>query len=277
MRDLQYELECVREYIIRMTELNDKHSQMIYTKRALHPVISYTAKKKINVIMGMMIAWVGFVGSYTMKEMSALIRVRGFSALNTEMKSVLWNCAEIGCYVFLLVCIPVGIVLHIANRDKEYRNKEAEKRQASIREENSRTMELNRKNNQQIEITILEKKEVYRNYKEGCAAWFPPEYCYMEAVDFFIQLVVKDNVDNMEEAIRRYKAYLKNEQAYPINSTKTLTEKEELVRRQLQGRNLEQIVIDKNYMNYYNEKLFRDGIEGLNTSLDSIWKSGYAQ
>ncbi len=140
---------------------------------------------------------------------------------------------------FRLAWIPVIITAYfLAIVVKNRMNNSIRKQNAKIDEHNLRIDEQNRgidEQNAQIkanEQLILQKIHATQvEYTEQIAPWYPEKYCYIEAIEFFVNMVENYRADTLKEAINLYEDTM-HKNRMELAQKESLKKQEELIKQQ---------------------------------------------
>lgn len=103
----------------------------------------------------------------------------------------------------VLVTTPVMCFL-IAFGIRKVINKSIDKRNISIEQENIKINEKNAYTGECEEALIQQIKEVQQQYTDEISGWYPCDYCYIEAAEFFLNAVKNSRADSIKEAVNLY-------------------------------------------------------------------------
>ena len=67
------------------------------------------------------------------------------------------------------------------------------------------TILLNIQNTRECEEALIQQiKEVQKQYTDEISGWYPCDYCYIEAAEFFLNAVKNSRADSIKEAVNLY-------------------------------------------------------------------------
>lgn len=108
--------------------------------------------------------------------------------------------------ILLIINIAVGALCSFAIIKRI--NKNTEDKNNKIIESNKKTEEQNNAL-YKAEVEVIEQiKTIQRRYETEVLPWYPNDYCYIEAADFFLNSILNYRADNLKEAINLYEDYL---------------------------------------------------------------------
>lgn len=96
-----------------------------------------------------------------------------------------------------------GIILGLLIQ--KYLSKKTDKENALIDQKNYAIREYNMQLQLDIENTERNIYDVQKRYTELIAPWFPPDYCYLEAVQFFVNTVSNYRASSVQEMVNYMK------------------------------------------------------------------------
>lgn len=108
-------------------------------------------------------------------------------------------------------------------------------------EQNNQIIAYNRKIDAEIEEFHARKQHISKEYLSNLGQWFPEEYAFMEAVEYFIRELELGTVSNLPEAIKSFREYkfrrkvIDNQQAMIDNQGIMILRQEEMIRQQMLG------------------------------------------
>ena len=77
-----------------------------------------------------------------------------------------------------------------------------------IAEENRQIDEYNMSIDRQVAELNKQLREVQQAYRERVLSWYPPNYCYIEAAEFFLNAVINRRADTIKECVNLYETTL---------------------------------------------------------------------
>lgn len=151
-----------------------------------------------------------------------------------------------------LMVAVVGAAIFVFHKIKDSETEKAQKRQMQAHEVSlarSRDIEAyNMRVRAEIEDLHKRKKLISGEYDTSVCPWFPREYCYMDAVNYFIRELELGTATTLPEAIKNYREHLFQERVIGalgemndrlrivINNQDVMIRKqEELIRQQMFG------------------------------------------
>lgn len=132
-------------------------------------------------------------------------------------------------------------IQRVNNKAIDRNNKLQTQQYQAVMAQNQQILALNQRVQQQI-IEVHKRKElISQEYITSICPWFPKEYCYFEAIDYFIHELQIGTATTLPEAIKNYRQYLfenkvtgKLDQIAENQSTMIRNE-EEMIRQQMIG------------------------------------------
>ena len=98
--------------------------------------------------------------------------------------------------LFMCFLIALGI--------RKVINKSIDKKNINIKQENIKINETNAYTRECEEALIQQIKEVQQQYTDEISGWYPCDYCYIEAAEFFLNAVKNSRADSIKEAVNLY-------------------------------------------------------------------------
>ncbi|MBP3339744.1 MAG: hypothetical protein J6L69_10110 [Lachnospiraceae bacterium] len=157
--------------------------------------------------------------------------------------------------IAIILAIIVIVIARKINKKENKRIEEFNLANAAIEKDNQRIAEENKgiilyKEECKVQIEEIRKQkcEIANEYRKNALTWFPKDYGYLSAVNYFINLVENHMVTNIQDAVEKYLTYMyraevtgelkaiKANQTIMINNQRIMiSQQEELVRQQILG------------------------------------------
>lgn len=135
----------------------------------------------------------------------------------------------IGIYLGLALAVILTIVLIRKSRKKRYAQANAENEKI-MRIENQRRAAYNAQVMAEAQ-QINEEMQKIRQIANEQLTWYPRNYCYSEAVDFFIDAIQNFRADSLKEAINLYIEEQRHRQLL-LNQQKIANQQQQIARQQ---------------------------------------------
>jgi large-conductance mechanosensitive channel len=124
--------------------------------------------------------------------------ISGFSSMSAESQGIGMGVLIVNFVMAIGNVAVVYLIIHAMNKSK---NK-------SINLNNQRIMQNNENLKVQEQAVLNELRDIQIVYNERLLNWYPQNYCYVSAVEFFYDSVKNFRADSMKEAINLYENYM---------------------------------------------------------------------
>lgn len=118
-------------------------------------------------------------------------------------------------YYVISVVIPIAVAVTIAiffcKKVVARLNGNIREKNIAVINENQKIAAYNQSIRQEAENINRRLREIQLEYQNTVMTWYPPNYCYIEAVEFFLDCVTNYRADTLKEAINLYEEYLHRE------------------------------------------------------------------
>lgn len=264
------ELENVYNLLNAMENLNEKEVQTkagLRTEKIVEQVETQNVKKISNkqwvlMYIGAVIAGVVFVILGSIQNFN--LNIIDFSA--SDYFRLLYLGLLVGVPGATVIFVLFFLVRKMLSSSAEKVNSDNQKYYLRIVEENRRIEDNNRKIESEIVDIHKRKQLISQEYRDSIAPWFPNEYLYKSAIEFFIRELQIGTARTLPEAILNYKEHLhrqKVEDALNGMNTKMnimISNQERMIFQQMIG----------NWINYATWQEARK----MNQSMDIFKESG---
>ncbi|MCU6720234.1 zinc-ribbon domain-containing protein [Porcipelethomonas ammoniilytica] len=163
----------------------------------------------LKVLFSAAVGFVGFlIGKAILGSICRMI-LNGFGSTNNMPLLVQLFYYVISGIIPIALGIVVGVYFNkniIPKINEKIRHKNVEIIQA-----NQKIAEYNQSIRQQADELNRRLHEIQLRYQNTVMTWYPQNYCYIEATEFFLDSVVNYRADTLKEAINLYEEYLHRE------------------------------------------------------------------
>ncbi len=269
MNELYEKLTYARSLILGMCELNEEEERYENRKKPFIPSQRYNKEEKANIKKTIMITILSSVLIIIVLSifpiLMELLFIRPEDTTADIVFSIAWSLIQI---IFLVGFIAgiVCLIIVVAQKSNESSVKHTNERIKAKNQQILANNQMIEQQNQELEVEISKirdrKLAVSQEYQRNVLTWFPKDYGYLEAVNYFMQLVENHRVDTIREAVDLYDTYvyrkemtlkqdaMLNNQIVTINNQKVLISKQDnLVRQQMVGNMINVANMATNMMN----------------------------
>lgn len=138
-------------------------------------------------------------------------------------------------YYVLSVVMPIAIAVIIAvffcKNIIVKHNKKIQAKNITIMNENQKIAAYNQSIRQAAEAINCKLREIQLEYQNTVMTWYPVNYCYIEAAEFFLDCVINYRADALKEAINLYEEYLHRERV-ERNQEEMLKNQQSIMKKQ---------------------------------------------
>lgn len=214
-----YEAKNIIQQAEEVTQRYNDTKGKLLNRQVFVDVEKRTGTKVKNTI-GKVIATIlfGFFGFLTLIVL--------FASLSAPYKEVRFSAIV---WVVIYIIALLLYIRHLGNRDKWYKQINRSGQMATDAE-NQRRAQINAQIEKEAELINAEMQEIRRVADERLT-WYPRNYCYSEAVMFFISAIQNFRADSLKEAVNLYVEELQHRQVLD-NQKQILNKQEENIRQQ---------------------------------------------
>lgn len=269
MNELHENLLYVRSLLLAMQRLNQEEqgllNQIQEPVRAWNRAVSspqkkyteYSKGKVVSIILGLFLAMeligicqtAGRVRQDLKNEVFLSTEDVKYEDVTVSETEVYTKAALRSLPMSVIEAAIIGGVVVLANRSKvvkakkqmELDKKRIENQNLNVREKNYDIQRRNQAIAAEVENIHSRKYMVSQEYQQNVLTWFPRDYGYLSAVDYFINLVENHLVSNIQEAVKEYNTYmhrkktLENQETMLEYGREMLSKQDRLIKEQMLG------------------------------------------
>ncbi|MBO5335929.1 MAG: hypothetical protein J6A94_02205 [Lachnospiraceae bacterium] len=179
---------------------------------------------------------------------------------NVNMVSVVLPIVIRGSFIAFVISGMVAAIMTIREKMKDARNSQLKNNYENSIKNNQLILQKNAEIDAMIQHIANRRVLISEEYMENIIKWYPKDYGYPSAVNFFINLVENHMANTIQECVEQYNTYiyrqqkLENQQKIIDGQNRIISQKDEMIRQQMIG----------NYI--ANENLYANRQTAQNTS-----------
>ncbi len=216
MEELIKRLQYVRSLLTAMSNLNQREAEawgrMQQIVQVQYVPLDKPVKKGMNVVIAAVLFVVASLLLLLMRALSIEGRVRSAYGKSIAFGDACARALPSALVGGAVVAVIAGAVVFAVQRSRS----EAADRENALRmrqyQEALRRNEEAAAANKELETQIQEvqnrRQRISHEYVTSICPWFPREYCYFEAVDFFLHELELGTASTLPEAIKNYREFL---------------------------------------------------------------------
>ncbi|HEX3022713.1 MAG TPA: hypothetical protein VHP81_10010 [Lachnospiraceae bacterium] len=241
--NLRQKLLYVRGLIVAMDSLNKNQERCESQKRAQHQYIPYENKKKsgigkwILIVLGIFVLLVVYYTKSYLDYSYATLDMSKYTYSRALFEVMMISVPRAATQSAILAGV-IAVIIYVKNYSRHSNKQKVELLNREHQQENALIRQKNNEMDQQIDQLVQRKQAISNEYTRNCIQWYPKDYGYLSAVDYFINQVDNHLASTMKEAVNNYIKYINDLKEEEFRNTVT-SQNDEMIRQQMIGNSIQ--------------------------------------